>query len=163
RKVDFLIVSGDNHVQGYDEPTDMKEALIERGVPSSRIYLDYAGFRTLDSVTRAKGIFLQDKITIVSQHFHNERAIFLASHDGIDAIGFDASDVAFAYALKTLLREQLARVKAALDVYVLHTKPHFLGRKIAVGYPRATLGPKQATRLARSMCAQLPNLGTFVA
>jgi SanA protein len=162
RKVDFLIVSGDNHIQGYDEPTDMKEALIERGVPSSRIYLDYAGFRTLDSVTRVKEIFLQDKITIVSQRFHNERAIFLASHDGIDAIGFDAADVAFEYALKTLLREQLARVKAALDVYVLHTKPHFLGRKIAVGYPRATLGAKEAERLAKTMCAQLPNLGAFV-
>jgi len=136
RKIDFLVVSGDNHIQGYDEPTDMKEALVQRGVPFERIYLDYAGFRTLDSVVRVKEIFLQDKITIVSQRFHNERAIFLASHHGIDAIGFDAPDVAPEYALKTLFREQFARVKAALDVYLFHTKPHFLGRRIAINSPK---------------------------
>ena len=161
RKIDFLVVSGDNHIQGYDEPTDMKEALVQRGVPFERIYLDYAGFRTLDSVVRVKEIFLQDKITIVSQRFHNERAIFLASHHGIDAIGFDAPDVAPEYALKTLFREQFARVKAALDVYLFHTKPHFLGRRIAVGYPRAVLDPKEADQLAEMMCAQLPNLSTL--
>ena len=161
RKIDFLVVSGDNHTQGYDEPTDMKEALAQRGVPIERIYLDYAGFRTLDSVVRVKEIFLQDKITIVSQRFHNERAIFLARHHGIDAIGFDAPDVVPEYALKTLLREQFARVKAALDVYLFHTKPHFLGRRIAVGYPHAVLDPKEANQLAEMMCAQLPNLGTL--
>lgn len=134
-KVDYLIVSGDNHIQGYDEPTDMKNALVEKGVPKDRIYLDYAGLRTLDSVVRVKQIFLQDNVTVVSQHFHNQRAIFLAAHHGVDAIGFDAADVAPQYAIKTLLREQFAKVKAVLDIYVLHTQPHFLGRRIAVGNP----------------------------
>jgi len=161
RKVDFLVVSGDNHIQSYDEPLDMKNSLVEKGVPKDRIYLDYAGLRTLDSVVRVKEIFLQNNITIVSQHFHNERAIFLASHHGIDAIGFDAPDVALQYALKTLVREQFAKVKAVLDVYVLHTQPHFLGQKIAIGFPRAVLDPKEAPQLAEMMCAQLPNLGTF--
>jgi SanA protein len=133
RKVDYLVVSGDNHVQGYDEPTDMKKALIERGVPADRIYLDYAGFRTLDSVVRVKEIFGQDRITIVSQGFHNQRAIFLAQHHGIDAIAFNAADVEPQYAFKTLVREQFAKVKALLDVYVFHKKPHFLGLKIAIG------------------------------
>jgi SanA protein len=132
-RVDYLIVSGDNHVQGYDEPTDMKNELVERGVPKDRIYLDYAGLRTLDSVVRAKQIFLQSEITVVSQRFHNQRAIFLASHNGIDAIGFDAPDVALEYGFKTLVREQFAKVKAVLDIYALHTQPHFLGRRIAVG------------------------------
>jgi SanA protein len=134
-KVDYLIVSGDNHIQGYDEPTDMKNALIERGVPKDRIYLDYAGLRTLDSVIRVKQIFLQSEIIVISQHFHNQRAIFLASHHDIDAIGFDAPDVALQYGFKTLVREQFAKVKAVLDIYALHTQPHFLGRRIAVGGP----------------------------
>ncbi len=162
RKVDFLVVSGDNHIQSYDEPKDMKNSLVEKGVPKDRIYLDYAGLRTLDSVVRVKEIFGQEKVTIISQHFHNQRAIFLASHHGIDAIGFDAPDVAREYAFKTLLREQFAKVKAVLDVYLLHKPPHFLGEKIMVGYPRAVLDPQQAPQLAAMMCAQLPNLATFV-
>jgi SanA protein len=162
RKVDFLVVSGDNHIQSYDEPKDMKNALVEKGVPKDRIYLDYAGLRTLDSVVRIKEIFGQDKVTIISQHFHNQRAIFLANHHGFDAIGFDAPDVAREYAFRTLLREQFAKVKAVLDVYLLHKPPHFLGEKITVGYPRAVLDPQQAPQLAAMMCAQLPNLATFL-
>jgi SanA protein len=132
-KVDYLVVSGDNHVQSYDEPVDMKNALVEKGVPPDRVYLDYAGFRTLDSVVRVKEIFGQDNVTIVSQNFHNQRAIFLANHHGVDAIGFDALDVAPQYALKTELREQFARVKAVLDVYLFHKQPHFLGQRIQIG------------------------------
>jgi SanA protein len=132
-KVDYLVVSGDNHVQSYDEPKDMKNALIEVGVPPDRIYLDYAGFRTLDSVVRVKEIFGQDNITIISQNFHNQRAIFLAQHHGIDAIGFDAPDVAPQYAEKTEVRERFAKVKALLDVYLFHKQPHFLGLKIPIG------------------------------
>jgi SanA protein len=134
-KVEYLIVSGDNHLHNYDEPTDMKNALVEKGVPANCIYLDYAGLRTLDSVVRVKEIFGQDRVTIVSQHFHNERAIFLAEHHGIDAIGFDAADVSPEYAFKTLTREQFAKVKAVLDIYLLREQPHFLGPKIAVGIP----------------------------
>jgi len=131
-KIDYLVVSGDNHVQGYDEPTDMKNALVDKGVPADRIYLDYAGFRTLDSVVRVKEIFGQDRVTIVSQEFHNQRAIFLADHHGIDAIGFNAPEVALRFGLKTVCREQFAKVKAVFDVYLLHKQPHFLGQKIAI-------------------------------
>ena len=131
-KVDYLIVSGDNHVHSYDEPTDMKIALIESGVPENRIYLDYAGFRTLDSVVRAKEIFGQQTITVVSQHFHNQRAIFLATHRGIDAIGFDAPEVDYRYSFKTRCREQFAKVRAVLDIYLFRKQPHFLGQKIAI-------------------------------
>jgi len=134
-KAEYLIVSGDNHVRGYDEPTDMKNALIEKGVPSERIYLDYAGLRTLDSVVRVKEIFGQARITVVSQDFHNERAIFLAEHHGIDAIGFDAPDVPTQYAFNTLVREQFAKVKAVLDIYLLHKRPHLLGPRVVVGAP----------------------------
>lgn len=134
-KVDYLVASGDNHLQGYDEPTDMKNALLDKGVPADRIYLDYAGLRTLDSVVRVKEIFGQGSVTIISQKFHIQRAIFLADHYGIDAIGFAAADVAPRYAFKTLWREQFAKVKAVLDAYLLQKQPHFLGQKIVIGNP----------------------------
>jgi SanA protein len=134
-KIDYLVASGDNHLRGYDEPTDMKNALLDEGVPAERIYLDYAGLRTLDSVVRVKEIFGQDSVTIISQKFHIQRAIFLADHHGIDAIGFAAPDVAPRYAFKTLWREQFAKVKAVLDVYLLRKQPHFLGQKILIGNP----------------------------
>lgn len=126
-KTRTLIVSGDNHREGYDEPTDLKEALVAAGVPEDRIVCDYAGFRTLDSVVRAQKVFHADRITIVSQRFHNERAVFLARAEGLDAIGFNAPDVRFESAIKTYIREAFARVKAVLDVHVLRTKPKFFG------------------------------------
>ncbi len=132
-KIEYLVVSGDNHILGYDEPTDMKNALLDKGVPADRIFPDYAGRRTLDSVVRAKEIFDQDRITIISQRFHNERAIFLANHRGIDAIGFNAPEVALRYSLKTRCREQFAKVKAVLDIYLFRKQPHFLGQKIVIG------------------------------
>ena len=131
-KVDYVIVSGDNSREDYDEPTDMKNDLVAAGIPAGRIYLDYAGFRTLDSVVRCKEIFGQSSFTIVSQQFHNERAIFLARHYNIAAIGFNAQDVQAYYGFKTMLREKLARVKLFIDLLV-HKKPKFLGDKVQVG------------------------------
>jgi SanA protein len=134
-KADYLIVSGDNHRHGYDEPTDMREALIAAGVPGERVYRDYAGFRTLDSVVRAREIFGQREIVIVSQPFHNERAIFIARGRGIDAIGFNAADVARFGGLRTKAREHLARCKTVLDVWLLGTAPKFLGPPVTLGGP----------------------------
>ncbi len=134
-KADFLIVSGDNHREGYDEPTEMRDALVAAGVPEERIYRDYAGFRTLDSVVRAREIFSQTSLTIVSQPFHNERAIFIAREHGIDAIGFNARDVSARGGMRTRLREHLARIRTVLDVWVLDSSPRFLGPRIALGGP----------------------------
>lgn len=130
-KVDFFIVSGDNHKMSYNEPQAMKRALYEAGVPRNRVTYDFAGFRTLDSVVRAKTIFSQDEITIISQKFHNQRAIFIASQNGIDAIGYNAADPA--RSKKVILREMLARVKTVLDAWLLRTKPKFEGPKIDIG------------------------------
>ena len=133
QKVDYFIVSGDNHVIGYDEPTDMKHSLINAGVPENRIYCDYAGFRTLDSIVRAREIFGQTNITVISQEFHNKRAIFIASRKGIDAIGFNADDVDSYNGFKTNVREQLAKVKTIMDVYLFRTAPKFLGPGVEIG------------------------------
>lgn len=131
-KVKALIVSGDNGSEDYDEPTEMKRVLIELGVPEGLIVCDYAGFRTLDSMVRAKEVFGQSRFIVVSQRFHNERAVYLARAFGIEAWGLNAKDVPVALSVKTFLREKLACVKAVLDVNVLHTQPKFLGEKVVV-------------------------------
>lgn len=132
-KVQYLLLSGDNHIKGYDEPSDMREALMTLGVPDSCIVLDYAGFRTLDSVVRCNEVFSEDSITIISQEFHNQRALFIANKNDIDAIAFNAQEVNKNYSFKTRLREYFARVKCVLDIYVLYTSPKFLGEKIKIG------------------------------
>ncbi len=131
-KVKALIVSGDNSTENYDEPTEMKRVLVELGVPEHRVVCDYAGFRTLDSVVRAKEVFGQQRVIFVSQKFHNARAIYLARAFGIEAWGLNATEVPVALSVKTFLREKLACVKAMLDVNVLGTAPKFLGEKVAV-------------------------------
>ena len=128
-KVDKILVSGDNRHASYNEPQMMRRALLSRGVPDSLIVLDYAGFRTLDSVVRAKEVFGQSSFIVVSQRFHNERAVFIAGKHGIDAIGFNAADVRSLSGLKTRLREQLARVKVFVDL-ATHRGPHFLGERV---------------------------------
>jgi SanA protein len=129
-KVEYLVVSGDNHVRGYDEPQDMKDALVQAGVPPQRVYCDYAGFRTLDSIVRVREIFGQTAITVVSQEFHNQRAIFIASQRGVDAIGFNAPEVDAYYSFKTKCRELVARADMLVDLFVLRRAPKFLGEKV---------------------------------
>ncbi|MCW0217147.1 MAG: YdcF family protein [Prosthecobacter sp.] len=131
-KVKAFIVSGDNSTHEYDEPTVMKESLIAQGVPEQAIYCDYAGFRTLDSMVRAEAIFDQSKFVVISQRFHNERAVFLARHWGLEVVGFNARDVSRSIGMGTHLREYLARVNAVLDVTLLQTKPKFFGPKVQI-------------------------------
>lgn len=132
-KIEFIIASGDNRHTNYNEPRRMRNDLVERGVPQDQIVTDTAGFRTLDSVIRSRKVFGQEAVTIISQKFHIERAIFIARHNGYAAIGFTAADVPRDYGYKTHLREYLARVKLMLDLYVFKTEPDFLGDEVQVG------------------------------
>ena len=125
-KVRAVVVSGDNHVRSYDEPADMKGDLIACGVPADRIVCDYAGFRTLDSVVRARKVFGLNDFIIVSQPFHARRAVFLARGFGINAVGYEAEDVSGRHSVKTCLREQLAKIAALVDV-IIRRQPKFLG------------------------------------
>jgi SanA protein len=134
-KIQFIIISGDNGTHSYNEPREMKEALIALGVPDSVIYPDYAGFRTFDSMIRAWKVFGQKKFTVVSQRFQNERAVFIARQYGIEAVAYNAKDVSKYSGFKTLLREVLARVNTFLDIYVLNMQPRFLGDPILIGEP----------------------------
>jgi|SRR5699024_2479111 len=128
-KIDFILVSGDNAHINYNEPRDLKKALIKRGIPKEKIVLDYAGFRTLDSVIRAKKVFGQDSITIISQKFHNERAVYLAEKNGLQAVAFNAKDPKASY--KVTLREYFAKTKAYFDV-LFNVQPKFLGKPVDI-------------------------------
>jgi SanA protein len=131
-KIKHIIVSGDNKELSYNEPRDMRKALIQNGIPDSCITLDFAGFRTLDSVVRCKKVFGQNKITIVSQRFHLERALFIARKYDMDAIGFIAEDAPQQYGIYTYLREYFAKFLAVLDLYIFNVSPKFLGDPIEI-------------------------------
>ena len=122
-KVKHLIVSGGNPTQKYDEATAMAKSLVELGVPASAITKDYAGYRTLDSIVRCKKVFGQEKVVIISQEYHNVRAIFLARCNGLSAVGYNARQVGD---WPTPPREYLARVRAVWDI-ITFTKPKYLG------------------------------------
>ncbi|MFK7786093.1 MAG: vancomycin high temperature exclusion protein [Crocinitomicaceae bacterium] len=130
-KISHLLISGDNGRVGYNEPLDMKNALMEQGVPASAITLDYAGFDTYDSMIRAREVFGQNKYVVISQEFQNERAVYIARRFGIEAYGFNAQDVKAYGGFRTKVRETLARVKAFLEVQI-GVKPTFLGEKVRI-------------------------------
>jgi SanA protein len=119
-KVQRLILSGD---KAHDEPMELKRALLERGVPESALVLDNYGLRTLDSVVRARDVFHCGDLIIISERFHDFRALFLSHYYGINAVAYAPADLSFRWMIKSSARESLARVKAVLDLYVLKTKP----------------------------------------
>ena len=126
-KVRRLLVSGDNGHTGYDEPGMMKAALVARGVPASAIVCDYAGFRTLDSVIRAQNVFGLRSCVIITQRYHNTRALEVARATGLDAVGFCARDVDLRGSVRAELREVASRTVAMLDLYVWRKQPRFPG------------------------------------
>ena len=131
KKIDYIIVSGDNKHRNYNEPVSMYNDLIEAGIPKDRIVLDYAGFRTLDSVVRSFMVFGQHEFTVISQPFHNHRAIFLGRQRGLEVIAYNAGDQYGSPSVKVVLREIGARVLLAYD-RIIGTQPHFLGEQIRI-------------------------------
>jgi SanA protein len=131
-KIQQIIVSGDNATSSYNEPREMRRELLKRGIPPHDIYSDYAGFRTLDSILRANGVFGQRSFTVISQQFQNERAIYLGRHYNIDIIGFNAQDVAADVGIKTQIREIFARLWCMLDLYLFNSQPRYMGQPVEV-------------------------------
>lgn len=131
KKIDFVLVSGDNGSIYYNEPNTFKKDLIKGGIPREKIFLDYAGFRTLDSMVRAKAVFGLHSVTIISQKFHNQRAIYIAKKKGLNAIGFNAKDIEGKSGFKVHLREYFARVKVFIDL-LFNTQPKFFGDEILI-------------------------------
>lgn len=131
-KIQYILISGDNSRVSYNEPQDMKSELVKQGIPDSVIYLDHAGFRTFDSVVRAKAVFGQNKFLVISQKFHNERAVYIARELGMEAFGYNAKDVNSYKGFKTKVREFFARAKVFLDLK-FGAEPKFLGEKVVIG------------------------------
>lgn len=134
-KADYIIVSGDNRSKYYNEPAEMRKALIAKGVPSGVITLDFAGLRTFDSIVRCKEIFGQESITIITQPFHSYRSLFISNYFQMDAIVVVAEEPEALQSVKVLTRELLARPLAVLDLYVFNTEPRFLGEKEELNRP----------------------------
>lgn len=129
-KIKGILISGDNSSEYYNEPGDMQKDLMKRGVPEAYINLDYAGFRTLDSIVRAEKVFGVTNYIVVSQRFHCQRALFLARIKGHQAVAFEAQDIPTqlgGYSVK--LREVGARAKALWDVVVFQG-PKFYGPRV---------------------------------
>lgn len=130
-KIEYVLVSGDNGTKAYNEPKTIKEDLIKAGIPAEKIFLDFAGFRTYDSVVRAHKVFGLKGFIVISQKFHNQRAVFIARKKGLEAYGYNAQSVGKRYGFKTMQREKLAKVKAVLDL-ISNKQPKFLGEKIVI-------------------------------
>ncbi len=132
-KIKYLLVSGDNGEHNYNEPINMRKDLIKAGVPASKIVLDFAGFRTLDSVVRTRQVFDTNNFTIITQRFHCERALFIAAQKGIDAQCLAVP--APKNMMKVRVREIFARLGALADLYILNREPRFLGEQESIPTP----------------------------
>ena len=114
-KVDRILISGAKKGIGYDEPQAMREALVARGVPDSILILDGQGFHTIESIVRAKEVYQVDSVTVISQEFHNRRSLYMAKHNGLDVIAFNAANTTILrWRVIMFLRERASRVKAVL-------------------------------------------------
>jgi SanA protein len=119
-KVTKVLISGDeNSLGGIDETQCMKDTLVARGVPADAIVLDCKGFSTIESVVRARQVYGCDAVTIISQQFHNERAVYLAEQLRLDYStlqAYNAQSPRSKWAQITYCREYLARVKMFIDI-----------------------------------------------
>ena len=160
-KVKYLLLSGDNAQQSYNEPSTMRRDLIAAGIPASDIVLDYAGFRTLDSIVRTRKVFDTNDFIIITQRFHCERALFIALHMGIQAQCFAVPSPKDMLSVRS--REIFARLGALTDLYLLKREPRFLGPLIPIpaihnipddaqGYPAVT--PEQLLALQQQLEAE---------
>lgn len=128
-KIRHIIVSGANPDSTYNEPRAMWRELVKAGIPEKDVTMDFAGFRTLDSVVRAQAIFGLERMTIITQKYHAYRAVFIARKLGISAVAYVAPAAADGrLGLRHPPREVLARLRAVLDVVLLDTAPKFLGQ-----------------------------------
>ena len=132
-KASVFILSGDNRVNEYNEPRVMKFELMKRGIPDTCLVMDYAGLRTFDSMIRCREIFGQDSVIVVSQAFHNVRAVFIGRKNGLTTYALNARDLHGKTSYKTRIREFFSRIKCVLDIYLLGTKPRHMGDKIKIG------------------------------
>lgn len=119
-KIEKILISGDeNSLDGINEPDCMRDSLVARGVPADAIILDGKGYRTICSVVNANKIFGLKSFTVISQEFHNERALYQAEHLGLDVENIQAYNAEMPKSRRaylTSIREYFARVKMFWDL-----------------------------------------------
>ena len=125
-KIEKILISGDEHsLDGVNEPECMRDSLVARGVPANAIILDGKGYRTICSVINANKVYGLKCFTVISQKFHNERAIYQAEHLGLDVENiqaYNAKDPKSRRAYLTTIREYFARVKMFMDLITYDDK-----------------------------------------
>lgn len=127
-KIKHLIVSGANPDQTYNEPRHMYRELVALGVPEAAITMDFAGFRTYDSIVRAQAVFGLDRFTVITQKYHSYRAVFIGRKMNLDVVAYLAPATSDGDSgNRHPVREVFARTKAVLDIFLLRTEPRFLG------------------------------------
>ena len=131
-KIKKIIVSGANPDKTYNEPQKMQQELIKQGVPAADIRMDYAGFRTLDSIMRAQAVFELNRATIITQRYHAYRAVFIGKKIGMNVIAYAAPGEEPGFDARLTVREWLARFRVVLDIFLLQTEPKFLGEPVSV-------------------------------
>ena len=121
-KIEKILISGDdNSLDGINETECMRDSLVARGVPASAIILDGKGYRTICSIINANKVYKLKSFTIISQQFHDERAIYQAEHLGLDVENIQAyiaKDPKSRLAYLTTIREYFARVKLFIDLMI---------------------------------------------
>lgn len=131
-KIKKLIVSGANPDSTYNEPRKMWQELTRQGVPAADITMDFAGFRTLDSIIRAQAVFGLSRATIITQRYHAYRAVFIGKKLGMNVVAYAAPGDEPGFDLRLMVREWLARFRVVLDIFLLQTGPKFLGEPVNV-------------------------------
>ena len=125
-KIEKILISGDeNSLDGINEPECMRDSLVARGIPASSIILDGKGYRTINSVINANKKFGLKSFTIISQEFHNERALYQAEHLGLDVDNLQAYNAKMPTSRRaylTSIREYFARVKMFWDLMTYEEK-----------------------------------------
>jgi SanA protein len=141
-KVPKLLLSGDHGTTSYDEVKAMRAYVLARGIPPADVFTDHAGFSTYDTMYRARDVFRVERALVVTQGFHLARAVYTARALGLTVTGVPADQHDYpGVTFQLTVRDWLARVKAALQLHVLHAKPRFLGPPIPItGDGRTSLG-----------------------
>lgn len=131
KKINKILLSGDNGSDAHDELTVMKIYCFKNGIDTTKIYIDYAGFDTYSTMFRAKNIFKIDKAILITQEYHLNRAIYIGNNLGIESIGFSANQGEYRNYNYVRFREYFSICKSVIDV-IRNREPHFLGTEINI-------------------------------
>jgi len=131
KRINKILLSGDNGREEYDELTVMKNYCFRNGVDTTKIFIDYAGFDTYSTMYRAKHIFKIKKATLISQEYHLNRAIYIGQKLGIKSVGYSANKGEYRGYKYVTFREYLSIFKSFFDV-LRNREPRFSGNPINI-------------------------------